>query len=163
MVSAAGRDRSQQQGARRAGPAIGMSPYMNISWLLLAAALLLGPPPVRASINKLAAPPCSLQGQLHNSSSWASHDIRHMEVASAAACELECCKVPECGGFTFAPSVSWDSSDCPLGSACCFLKDLATGKGQLIPVANATSGLVHGGRHPGPLPPPPPPPPPPAA
>ena len=157
MVSAAGRDRSQQQGARRAGPAIGMSPYMNISWLLLAAALLLGPPPVRASINKLAAPPCSLQGQLHNSSSWASHDIRHMEVASAAACELECCKVPECGGFTFAPSVSWDSSDCPLGSACCFLKDLATGKGQLIPVANATSGLVHGGRHPGPLPPPPPP------
>ena len=131
--------------------------------LALAAALLPTTHKPSSLSTKAAAPPppCSLQGELHNSSSWASHDIRHMVVASAAACELECCKLPECGGFTFAPGVSWGSSDCPLGSACCFLKDLATGKGPLTPVANATSGLVHGGRHPGPLPPPPPPAPPP--
>jgi hypothetical protein len=110
---------------------------------------------------KMAAAPCSLQGELHNSSSWDGHDLRHMVVASATACELECCILPECGGFTFAPSVSWGSSDCALGSACCFLKDLETGKGPLTPVANATSGLVRGGRHPGPPPPPPAPPPPP--
>ncbi len=98
---------------------------------------------------------CSRYGELYNSSSWTSHGhIRHVMATSVAACEVECCKVPECRGFTFAPDVSWGSSDCPLGSPCCFLNDLATGKapkGPRTPVVNATSGLVHGGRDPTPV------------
>ncbi len=101
----------------------------------------------------MVPPVCSVKGLLENASSWANHDLQHMELASATDCAHECCKVPECGGFTFAASVNWQSTECPLGSSCCFLKDLATGKvGHLVPVANATSGLVHSGRHPGSLP-----------
>ena len=128
---------------------------MELPLLIFAAALQLGGarpasgvvPPPRA---------CGVHGPLENSSSWAEHDLRHMRVPNCSACALECCKIPECGGFTFAASVNWQSTECPLGSSCCFLKDLATGRAHLVPVANATSGLVHGGRRPGPLPPPPP-------
>lgn len=122
--------------------------------LTLVAALLLHSISSRGCAKDLVAPTseCSLEGQLHNDSNLAKHDTQHMMVESASACRLECCKIPDCGGFTFAPRVDWPSKSCDLGTACCFLKDLATDKGVLTPAAGLTSGLVRGGRHPGPAP-----------
>ena len=108
------------------------------------------------------AAPCALDGQLHTSSNLASHDLRHLQLGTVAACQLECCKEHGCGGFTFALHVNWASGECPLGSPCCFLKTLQSSKAQLTPTATVTSGLVKAGRSPGPPPPRPRPPPPPA-
>ena len=89
--------------------------------LTLVAALLLHSISTRGCAKDLVAPTaseCSLEGQLHNDSNLAKHDTQHMMVESASACRLECCKIPDCGGFTFAPRVDWPSKSCDLGTAC---------------------------------------------
>eukprot|EP01052_Picozoa_sp_SAG31_P011486 SAG31_NODE_651_length_13184_cov_4.999541_7_plen_454_part_00 len=76
----------------------------------------------------------------------ARHDLMHSQKPDLQACAHACCSEPRCGGLTFVSAVSWASSQCPLGSSCCFLKDQSTRQSDVTHSTNVTSALRVGSK-----------------